>query len=140
VRRYRLNHPDVIQETVDGEVIIVHTVSGSYYSLEGTGAYVWNALLDGHAPAEIATAYADSGGTAPADAAADLERFTQQLEAEQLVLPDDAAAGSGILPPPSHPFSVPVLQKYTDMQELLLVDPIHEVDPQAGWPHRRDAN
>jgi hypothetical protein len=28
----------------------------------------------------------------------------------------------------------PVLDKYTDMQELLLLDPIHEVDD-AGWPH-----
>jgi hypothetical protein len=28
------------------------------------------------------------------------------------------------------------LQKFTDMQELLLLDPIHEVD-ERGWPHRK---
>ena len=27
------------------------------------------------------------------------------------------------------------LGKYTDMQELLLLDPVHEVD-EAGWPNR----
>jgi hypothetical protein len=30
-------------------------------------------------------------------------------------------------------FSPPVLQKFSDMQELLLVDPIHEVKAE-GWP------
>ena len=31
------------------------------------------------------------------------------------------------------PYSPPVLNSYTDMEELLLLDPIHDVD-QAGWP------
>jgi hypothetical protein len=30
------------------------------------------------------------------------------------------------------PFKAPELQKYTDMQDFLLVDPIHETD-EAGW-------
>jgi hypothetical protein len=29
----------------------------------------------------------------------------------------------------------PVMNKHSDMQELLLLDPIHEVD-EAGWPSR----
>jgi hypothetical protein len=28
-----------------------------------------------------------------------------------------------------------VLEKFTDMHDLLLMDPIHEVSD-AGWPHR----
>jgi hypothetical protein len=31
-------------------------------------------------------------------------------------------------------FEKPGLQKYSDMQDLLLLDPIHEVD-EMGWPH-----
>jgi hypothetical protein len=31
-------------------------------------------------------------------------------------------------------FSRPILTKYTDMKELLLLDPIHEVD-ETGWPN-----
>jgi hypothetical protein len=31
-------------------------------------------------------------------------------------------------------FEAPELVAYTDMQELLLLDPIHEVD-ERGWPH-----
>jgi hypothetical protein len=33
---------------------------------------------------------------------------------------------------------VPVLNKYTDMQDLLLLDPIHEVD-ERGWPNSVEA-
>jgi len=30
-------------------------------------------------------------------------------------------------------FRAPTFEKFTDMQELILLDPIHEVD-QSGWP------
>ena len=33
-------------------------------------------------------------------------------------------------------FQRPVLRKFTDMQELLILDPIHEVD-EAGWPNKK---
>jgi hypothetical protein len=32
-------------------------------------------------------------------------------------------------------FVEPALNKYTDMQELLLLDPVHEVS-EAGWPSK----
>ena len=32
-------------------------------------------------------------------------------------------------------FEFPIIEKFTDMQELLLLDPIHEVD-EKGWPHQ----
>ena len=28
-----------------------------------------------------------------------------------------------------------MLHTYTDMEEILGLDPIHEVDHQEGWPH-----
>lgn len=136
--RYQLNSPDVIQETVDGEALIIHTPSGTYYSLEGTGERVWNALLSGHTPDEIAVAYADAGQGDRDSVIEAVSLFARELQDEKLIIPGDQA----VTPEPTRrqdgPFSSPVLQRYTDMQELLLVDPIHEVDPQAGWPERRD--
>lgn len=35
---------------------------------------------------------------------------------------------------PSRPWLMPALEIYSDMQDLLLFDPIHEVDPACGWP------
>jgi len=45
--------------------------------------------------------------------------------------PPRAAAPTADRPP----FVKPILQKYTDMADLLLLDPIHEVDAGQGWPH-----
>ena len=36
-------------------------------------------------------------------------------------------------------FQSPEIQKFTDMEDLLLIDPIHEVDEEAGWPNIKDA-
>jgi hypothetical protein len=66
-----------------------------------------------------------------------------QLQQENLIVPVDVAPAvdltelQQILPAsnghakPS--FNPPLLNKYSDMQELLLLDPIHDVD-EAGWP------
>ena len=32
------------------------------------------------------------------------------------------------------PFVTPRLERYTDMQDIILLDPVHKVDSQ-GWPH-----
>ena len=44
-----------------------------------------------------------------------------------------------VLPEPQEGFVAPQLHKYTDMQELLLLDPIHDVD-QEGWPATTESN
>ena len=35
-------------------------------------------------------------------------------------------------------FYEPLLECYTDMQDLLLFDPIHDVDTQVGWPKKSE--
>ncbi len=125
---------------MDGEVLIIHTPSGTYYSLEGTGEQVWNALLAGHTVDEIAASYTDVEHGGLDSVAEAVSVFVRELQQEQLIVPGDQSAAPGPARRPAAPFSSPALQKYTDMQELLLVDPIHEVDPQSGWPERRDPN
>ena len=72
---------------------------------------------------------------------------TRELEAEDLilVLPETAAPNAAhetlaaTEPIDSRlPFVNPTLTKFTDMQDLLLLDPIHEVD-EMGWPHPKPA-
>jgi hypothetical protein len=58
------------------------------------------------------------------------------------LLLETAAPGGGEarrLPPGRVPFTPPVLGVYTDMQEFMLVDPVHQVDEAAGWPHVKPA-
>jgi hypothetical protein len=71
-----------------------------------------------------------------------LIRLLQDLAQEDIITLDAASVAesgsfSNLDSNPSNggrvPFPAPVLNKFTDMQMLLLIDPIHDVS-QKGWP------
>jgi Coenzyme PQQ synthesis protein D (PqqD) len=137
-----VNQPQVVHETIDGETILIHLGTGTYYSLDGVGAAAWELLTEGVARDELA---ARLGARYEADAAL-IERgiaaFIAELVEEGLL----TASRADGAPPASSlaidgdsltgaAFVAPVLHKYTDMQEFMLVDPLHDVEADAGWPH-----
>lgn len=133
--RFSLKEGDVCSEEIDGEVIIINLVTGCYYSLGGSAAAVWPLVLASYSAAEIAAHFMPVASD-PASVEMQVAAFLDYLYAEGLVLATDDAVRreiSGIAA--ADGFSAPVAEKFTDMQELLLVDPIHEV-AEAGWPVR----
>ncbi len=126
--RYEVNRPDVVDESVDGEVLIVHLGTGTYYSSRGAGDAAWQMLASGRTPAEAATPLGQSEQA--------LQQFLAQLVAEDLLRPRSGDVSDiAELQPVAGPL---LLEKYTDMQELLLLDPIHDVE-QQGWPAAKEA-
>ena len=66
-------------------------------------------------------------------------RFLAELEEEGLVVEADGADGTTPdLGSASSDFASPHLEKYTDLQDLIMLDPIHEVEPK-GWPAPRES-
>jgi len=138
---YQLGSPAVVHETIDGEVIMVNLDTGCYYSLDGAGAVVWAQLMQGASLAHTVEAVGRIYTASHGDLETALQRLLADLLAENLLKPRDAGAARAILPKlpaadGQRPFVTPVLNKHTDMQDLLLLDPIHEVD-EAGWPSAR---
>ena len=123
--RYRLNDKNAVAEELDGEVIVIHLQSGAYYSMQATAADIWRGLIGGASAAEInAALHGDEG---------EVQGFASQLLAEGLIAEAaDRASAIGALVQ-GQTFVTPELQKYTDMQDWMLVDPIHEVG-EEGWP------
>ena len=137
---YRINSPSVIGEVLDGEAIIVNLDSGAYYSLDGAGADVWTAAQSGATLAGIIDLAVAQFSGDPAAIAAGVTDLVAELLAENVLVADKAAIGQIASPAGAPlaarpPFIKPILQKYTDMAELLLLDPIHEVG-EEGWPQR----
>ena len=125
--RYRINSPKVIHQTFDTEVVIVNLESGNYYSVGGSGIDIWRLLEAGKSRDEITKVFA-----ANPENTAKMESFLDEIEREQLVVaaPDNSAARE-VASPKS--FVAPTIEKFTDMRDLLLLDPIHELD-ESGWP------
>jgi hypothetical protein len=143
---FTINSPHVVRETFDDdEVVIVNLNSGSYYSLEKVAAEIWNLIENDTALDEILTALILRYEKDDVDIETTVRQFFHDLQAEDLILPveprgaesrDATAKATPEAVAPKLSFEAPVLHKYTDMQELLVLDPIHEVDD-SGWPKSR---
>lgn len=141
---YRINIPAVVSEVFDDEIVIIHLENGVYYSLDKSGALIWELVHQGAPVAEIVSNVAARYDLAPELLVAVVQPFIEELCREQLIIADTVVmqahkpAGAKPLNRSSGtaqgPFTPPHLHKYTDMQELLLLDPIHDVT-ETGWPH-----
>ncbi|MGQ0830922.1 MAG: PqqD family protein [Microthrixaceae bacterium] len=139
-RRYRVNAPHVINEVMDGEAVIINLATGDYFSLRGSGAFIWSAL-EQLADIDSIAAALTAAGMPAADATAGVDALVEQLASEGLIVVADEAtpADAPALAAPPDPLDPPSLEKFTDMQDLILLDPVHEVD-ERGWPNAPSAS
>ncbi len=146
--RIRINIPKVVHETIDGETVILNLDNGNYYSLVGTGAHIWDYVEKGVAVNEIIERLLRDYKAGKEEIEREVNEFLSELMREDLIGPDGAGASDVDKPSDDqaapaiegqkNSFVAPVLNKYTDMQDLLLLDPIHEVDEKSGWPNVDD--
>jgi hypothetical protein len=144
VDRFRVNQPAVIHQTIEGETVIIHLERGLYYSLDATGAEVWQGLAAGRSPAEVSDRLAARHPSEQEAVAPAVGSLVDRLLSEELIVPLDGVAPAGEpavddgdVKPGSGPFQPPRLERFEDLQDLLLLDPIHAVD-ESGWPQRID--
>jgi hypothetical protein len=138
MKSFEQNEPAVVSETIDGEAVVINLERGVYFSIRGTGLAIWTDLLAGMEIDDVAKRLAGTYGSAGPSVAADARRFLDRLVEEGLIRERAAAVAT---PPAAAAIAAggayepPTLEKYTDMEALLLLDPIHDVD-EAGWPNR----
>jgi Coenzyme PQQ synthesis protein D (PqqD) len=144
--RYKINVPHIVHEIFDDqEAAIINLKSGNYYSLNPIGTYIWAQIEPsttmGEIVEEIVSRYEGNLG----EIINEVTLFIDQLYAEELIVTANDASGETSsrhvkIGPDGNDsksaFSPPLLERYNDMQELLLLDPIHEV-AETGWPHRK---
>jgi hypothetical protein len=133
----------VLHDTIDGEVIVIDLTTGTYYSLRGSAAEIWAMLRDapGASNLEIAEALAVRYQPNGREIESAVTQFLGELHHEGLLTLVNATDTSVSLSvePSTAPsvFASPVLDKFTDMQDLVLIDPVHDVSG-VGWPHTAD--
>ena len=138
--RFRVNSPNVIHETIEGEVVLIDLKTGTYYSLRDSGAAIWQSIEKGAGEDDIEAALRSRYDASGDDIRDAVRRLLEELEREGLIRADDGEAAETASPSFSDngaaqlPFAAPVLEKHTDMQDLILLDPVHEVGAE-GWPH-----
>jgi hypothetical protein len=138
--RLRPDTVNVAAKVIDGEAVILDITRGTYYSMDGAGAVVWTALERGHSLEEIVGILEQRYDGSTAEFERQVEELADQLQREGLVVPVEGAQSAEVEPMPvdgasRQPFTAPALNKYTDMADLLALDPpmpvLGNFDPDA---------
>lgn len=122
-------------EILDGEAVLIHFETGCYYSAARTGAELIGCLSDACSSQALADSLAKRYPGNNEGILSDVQMFIEQLSAEGLIIESDENIGRPVFGATDLPYEAPALQRFDDLQDLLLLDPIHDVDAQAGWPH-----
>ncbi len=132
---YEVNAPLALGEIIRGEAILLHLQRGNYFSTHGSGALIWAGIEQRATLGEIAQALLAHYGRTEPEPLDVVRSFVSELASHDLIrVCDPSAPGPVVVPPSLDPEQdIPSLEVYTDMQDLLLLDPIHGVD-EMGWP------
>ena len=130
---YRFKNPPCIHEVVEDEVIIINMEKGHYYNIKGTAKKVFVDLINGVKPHELC-----KFNQWDKKIEEKLGQFIKTLMQENIIEVSQKNKGTH-----ANISSIAILNldedmmlhTYTDMEEILGLDPIHEVDHQEGWPH-----
>ncbi len=121
-------------DTVDGETVIIDSARGCLFLLTGSGPWIWSLMIRGHTTdglvSDVVTRFGPDAGN---QAAAFLASLT-----EHGMLTEEAPDGHAPTAdqPTPETFVAPQIEKYDEISDIIAMDPIHDVDPTKGWPHR----
>lgn len=125
---YRLNSPGVISDQIDGEVLVIDLTIGHYFRITGATLHLWNLLISGVNVSQIF----DSCNNF-LEKKNEIEMHIEALVSNNLIVPN-LKESSEIEKIESWKFETFVIEKFTDLEDILGLDPIHEVSAEKGWP------
>lgn len=136
---YGIDETSVVSDIIGGEAVMLHRVSGDYFSADGSGCLIWQWIGEGHSRDWMIKTLGARFTAEPAEIAVAVDAFLADLVNHKLILGISGDVGSqveealGSLPDAKAEFVPPVLHVYSDIRRMILLDPIHEA-AEAGWP------
>jgi hypothetical protein len=134
--------PSIVHETIDGEVVIANLSNGNYYNLQNTATSIWEMIKNGATLEQIVFQLSQKYDGNQEEITTSTQNFINELVKEELISCDNKNQKPQINATPATPtedrvaFQAPQLEKFTDMQSLLMIDPIHEINVSTGWPNK----
>ncbi|EJN07663.1 hypothetical protein PMI42_07678 [Bradyrhizobium sp. YR681] len=132
--------PLLISQQFDSEVVLANYQNGVYYNLEGSAAQIWLGLKVNRTVEEIGSAIAAATGGDVPFITQQVHAFVDGMLAEGLIAEGaadarDEAAIANWAPVLTGAFVAPEFQRFDNLRELLLMDPVHDAG-EEGWPLR----
>jgi hypothetical protein len=123
-------------EIIDDELIMMNTRDGTYYCVGGSISGIWPSLVSGISLAAAVSEAMKRFIGEPDLIRSEILRMVELLVEDEIVIQTATwtAPGPAADDGKTEPFLPFSFEKHTDLQDLLTLDPIHEVDTAQGWP------
>jgi hypothetical protein len=130
--RYKLDTKALTFEKFDDELIVINLARGTYSSLTGSAPAIFDLLAEARSATDIARLFGFDPDKSP-ERVSEIAAFLHLLIDNGFV---GCVADGPSSPPPPNPlaWSEPAIEVFHDLSDLMKLDPIHEVDVEAGWP------
>lgn len=142
--QYSINRDKVIFEKFDYEIVLINLENGNYFSIQQVAQIIWELIEKGLDRSSVISTIAKIYNTTFEKIEDDLTEFFEELLKESLIditestnKKFDSNVKDETIEKQNKPYSKPVIEIYSDMQDLILLDPIHEVD-NTGWPNIKE--
>ncbi|CAM4374304.1 hypothetical protein FHS16_002924 [Paenibacillus endophyticus] len=136
---YKLNEEKMFYDIADGQAIVINFVTGMYYGASALGSMVLDALMQGKAPKQIVDLIKNNEGCV-VDIDQRVERFIAALTEKEIFISDDqpySQESMGDFVVVDGDYSLE-LNEFAEVQDLLLADPVHDVEADMGWPRLKE--
>jgi Coenzyme PQQ synthesis protein D (PqqD) len=137
--RFAVRDRQVIHRIIDDEVVMIDLETGNYFTFRGSATRMWACIEAGMSSRETLEHLQESFEGDPSVMEQGIRWLLDQLLEENLIVPTDeprtrsvSLASEG----ERQGYSDPAFEKYDDMADLILLDPVHEIDQEKGWPKK----
>lgn len=128
---FKLNPTAASFEDFGDEIVVIHNDSGVFYSIKGRAIAIWRALAGG---VDEVAVEAQLRAISPEEADAVKQMLAELSSRDILVRVAEPAADLPDLA--ASPLGPARFESFSDFDDLIRLDPIHDVD-ERGWPHRK---
>ena len=140
---YTINAPHVVHDTIENETILFNLKTGNYYSFDSFGVVLWDAIIEAYNIDDFIEKLALKYAKTQSEIKVIIDSFLSELLKEGLIVNDEKKVDTAnnidksIIDNLAIKLQTPVLHKYTNMQDMLLLDPIHDTG-EKGWPSGKE--
>ena len=127
-KRFEIKSPEVVYDEIDGEYVIVDLASGKYFRIQGESGKLFALIISGQ---ELQT-----NKDIFSSRTAELIDSTVRTLVDNSIIREATAENSAGSSDKAVSLDLNefVIEEFTDLQDIIGLDPIHEVDLNQGWP------
>ena len=134
---FRFNSDTFAFECFDEEIVVLNVIEGVYYAFGGAAVVAWPYIVAQQPESDIASALAARYSVRLDEVTRDLAEFAERLVSENILqtAPENILGIDRSQLESLSEYQGFIFERHADMEDLLTLDPIHEVDPNVGWPN-----